>query len=192
MAARRIGYTPDITGPFQLRTGRAVEVEFPISPSAFGLEPITVTGKPAVPFLSTVGFYARQPEGLGVFLDREAIERQPAASELGHLLQAVPGIRVDAAGLIRVRGIVTGANPDDRNFCNAPLVWVDGMRILPVEMGATRGGLITLNSWTQAIHPIHIEAIEVYRTPAEMPAQYNTGGDAACGVILIWTRRGGY
>ncbi|MCH7717766.1 MAG: carboxypeptidase regulatory-like domain-containing protein [Gemmatimonadetes bacterium] len=190
VAARRIGYTPDITGPFQLRTGHAVDIEFPIAPSAFGLEPITVTGKPAVPFLSTVGFYDRQRAGFGVFLDREAIEKRAGASELGHLLQAIPGVRVDANGLIRLRGI--GAGPDGTPcHLSPPLVFVDGFRIEPVEMGQG-SGLITPNSWTRAIHPIHIEAIEVYRTPAEIPAQYNTGGEAACGVILIWTRRGGY
>ena len=190
VAARRIGYTPDITGPFQLRTGHAVDIEFPISPSAFGLEPITVTGKPAVPFLSTVGFYERQRAGFGIFLDREAIEKRAGASELGHLLQAIPGVRVDANGLIRLRGI--GAGPDGTPcHLSPPLVFIDGFRIEPVEMGAGTG-LITPNSWTRAIHPDHIEAIEVYRTPAEIPAQYNTGGEAACGVILIWTRRGGY
>ncbi len=187
VVARRIGYTPGITGPFQLRTGRAVDVEFPISPSAFGLEPITVLGKPVVPFLSTVGFYARQRAGFGIFLDREAIEKRAGASELGHLLQAVPGVRVDARGLIRLRAIVPGIGAP---ACGAPLVWVDGMRIEPVEMGA--GGMVASNSWQRAIHPDHIEAIEVYRSPAEIPAQYNTGGEAACGVILIWTRRGGY
>ncbi len=71
------------------------------------------------------------------------------------------------------------------------MVWIDGLRIEPTEI-LPAGGLTSLNSWTRAIHPIDIEAIEVYRTPAEIPAQYNTGGNAACGVILIWTRRGGY
>jgi outer membrane receptor for ferrienterochelin and colicin len=33
-----------------------------------------------------------------------------------------------------------------------------------------------------------IEAIEVYASPSEIPAQYG-GANSACGVVLIWTRR---
>jgi hypothetical protein len=32
-----------------------------------------------------------------------------------------------------------------------------------------------------------VEAIEVYRSAAEIPAQFN-GNNSACGVIVIWTR----
>jgi hypothetical protein len=33
-----------------------------------------------------------------------------------------------------------------------------------------------------------VEAIEVYRRPAEMPAEFLN--DGACGAVGIWTRRG--
>ncbi len=184
VAARRIGYTPDIMGPFQLRTGRAVEVEFPISPSAFGLEPFAVTGQAPVPSLVAVGFYQRQRQGKGVFLDRKAIE-QRAAAELGDLLRAIPGITVDYNGLIRLRGIRTGV----AGTCGAPLVYVDGIAVNRDEVA---GGVANASQWHRSVDPTDIEAIEVYRSPAEIPAQYNTGGQAACGVILIWTRGGGY
>jgi hypothetical protein len=39
------------------------------------------------------------------------------------------------------------------------------------------------------IHPNNVEAIEVYRSPAEVPPQYG-GAEAACGVILLWRRVG--
>jgi hypothetical protein len=34
-----------------------------------------------------------------------------------------------------------------------------------------------------------IEAIEAYGNASRIPPQYN-GSNSACGVILIWTRRG--
>jgi hypothetical protein len=32
-------------------------------------------------------------------------------------------------------------------------------------------------------------AIEIFRTPAEIPSEFN-GPNAGCGVIVLWTRRG--
>ncbi len=52
-------------------------------------------------------------------------------------------------------------------------------------------GIASPDEWQRAIHPIHVEGMEIYRSPAEIPAQYNTGADTACGIILIWIRRGG-
>ena len=40
------------------------------------------------------------------------------------------------------------------------------------------------------MHPDNIEAIEVYRGPAEVPPQFG-GAQSACGVIVLWTRTGG-
>jgi hypothetical protein len=35
-----------------------------------------------------------------------------------------------------------------------------------------------------------VAAVEVYRSPAEVPPEFN-GPNAGCGVVVIWTRRGG-
>ncbi len=178
VVARRDGYTPGVRGPFELTTGHAVDVGFPLRSVGVTLEPTTVTGEAPVPSLTAAGFYLRQREGRGVFLDRSAIEERAGARELGDLLRAIPGITVDYNGVIRLRGIMTG--PASR--CGAPLVFVDGTAVSRDEASA--------DQWQRAIHPIDIEAIEVYRSPAEVPGQYNIGGTAACGVILIWRRRG--
>jgi hypothetical protein len=39
------------------------------------------------------------------------------------------------------------------------------------------------------IHPLHIQAMEIYSGPANTPGQY-LDSRSRCGVILIWTRRG--
>lgn len=39
------------------------------------------------------------------------------------------------------------------------------------------------------VQPEDVHAIEVYRTPSEIPAQFG-GAESACGVILVWTQRG--
>ena len=183
VATRRDGYTPGVRGPFELRTGHAVDVEFPLRSIGVTLEPTTVTGEAPVPTLTAAGFYERQRQGRGVFLDRSAIERRAGARELGDVLRAIPGVTVDFNGLIRFRGISTG--PASR--CGAPLVFVDGIAVNRREAAS---GVPDPSQWQRSIDPVDIEAIELYRSPAEVPAQYNTGAMAACGVILIWVRQG--
>ncbi|HEX5726903.1 MAG TPA: hypothetical protein VFX98_15620, partial [Longimicrobiaceae bacterium] len=58
-----------------------------------------------------------------------------------------------------------------------PRLFLDGVP-------ASTGGPID-----EVIEPMNVEAIEVYRGAAEIPAQYG-GSSSACGVIVIWTRSG--
>jgi hypothetical protein len=186
VAVRRIGYMPATSDLVRVATGRAVQMSFPLLSLGTTLDPVTVTGEAASTVLSRWGIYERQKGVGGVFLDRQAIEERPGASELGHLLQGTTGVRVDANGRVRLRGIGCDGTP--------PTVYVDGVRLYDKysrEEHIAGGGIPSPDEWQRAIHPIHVEGIEVYRSPAEIPAQYNTGADAACGVILIWTRRGG-
>lgn len=37
------------------------------------------------------------------------------------------------------------------------------------------------------VNILNFQALEVYRSPAEMPVEYNATG-SYCGVILLWTR----
>ena len=37
------------------------------------------------------------------------------------------------------------------------------------------------------VEPANIAGIEIYRSPAELPARFG-GAESACGVIVIWTR----
>jgi outer membrane receptor for ferrienterochelin and colicin len=46
------------------------------------------------------------------------------------------------------------------------------------------------NDINAVVSPDQVEAIEVYRGPSEIPAEYS-GNDAMCGVILIWTKQEG-
>jgi hypothetical protein len=188
-SAGKIGYAPQTLGPFQLRMGHAVEVDVSLRPLVVGLEPITVTGEAPVPFLANVGFYERRKRRPGVFLDREAIEKRPAASNVGHLLRGMPGVRVDSHDRIRLRYF----GPCDTL---PPEVWIDGMRIPQGTASSTRiepskiigpGSSPVSENWQEFVPPSAIEAIEVYRGSSEVPVQYNVTG-SACGVILIWTR----
>ena len=64
-----------------------------------------------------------------------------------------------------------------RGFC-LPDVYLDGIP----QPGA--------DELDDIIMPFDIEGIEVYRSASEVPARYTTAG-ANCGVILLWSRKGG-
>jgi outer membrane cobalamin receptor len=125
------------------------------------------------PGLERVGFYSRQRIGLGTFITRAIIEqRYPTAIRVAELIQQVPGIfRVDEGDNESV--IYVRLHPRFDGPCPATL-YVDGLffqKRLP------------------RIAAQDIEAIEIYRGAAQVPAQYG-GVNAACGVIVIWTRTG--
>jgi hypothetical protein len=75
-------------------------------------------------------------------------------------------------------GDMTPMGETDLGICRVAFV-IDGVR-------AHRAG-------TQRIDDLVpfslVSAIEVYRTPAELPAEYS-GYNSRCGVVAIWTRRG--
>ena len=123
---------------------------------------------------------------MGRFLRREDLDRHPEHN-LVHTLARVPGVEIDKDRRGReivtfTRGRMVGtlkrAQLGQRDNC-FPQIYLDGslMRYAPPND-------VQLDD---IISPSQIEAIELYRSAAELPPQYN-GSNAACGVILIWSR----
>lgn len=116
------------------------------------------------------GFYDRKASSPGgTFIDRAEIERRrPAVTT--DLLANTAGLQVSCPTLSNCRVRFT------RGQNCAPTVFLDGARGM--------GQILETNN----IAPEQLEGIEIYRSPAEAPAQYSVGG-SSCGVILLWTRR---
>jgi hypothetical protein len=165
------------------------------------------------------GFEQRRAGGNGIFLDRKQIEQRSngSATDLfrglpGIHLQSTDGFRGGASYVIQIGrataqlqsferdslprsgtaltdSIAAARNhrPDEPhkdplyfhgNGTCAPAYFLDGRSWVPGP-----GGL------DEFMRPEDIEAIEIYRGPAETPPQFMTSTDAHCGVIVIWTRR---
>jgi len=77
-------------------------------------------------------------------------------------------------------GIKCGDNPPTWISECFMSVYVDGARYYSPEMNEVPPDLDRLNVLT-------LEAVEIYRSPAEVPVEYNATG-SACGLILLWTR----
>lgn len=177
---RRIGYRP---------LSRVIRVDsvllysplsIPLDRAPVSLEDITITGARVARRLRNAGFYERQRAGLGHFITEEDIvRRQPRWPT--DLFRAIPGITVSVLSGKARGGTISVTRAQQGSFrgpCPARIL-IDG-----VVVAGPSAGRFYLDEYLTADE---IAAIEVYRGPAETPAAFG-GADAACGVILIWTK----
>lgn len=192
----RIGYHPRVRGVAFQPSQRGIDMSVSLNPGAVALEPLEVTGEAIDRFLDQVGFYDRQKAHHGMFFDREYIEeRLGRARTVIDLLAGAGGIRVQTStpgspgGEINL-GLRQGPG------CGRPAVWIDGMLMAdeaesmpsPESGNAPQPhGLWSLTGLV--VRPEDVYAIEVYRTPSQLPAQFG-GPNSRCGAIVVWTQRG--
>ena len=173
-----LGYQP-IQRPIQVYGGRGQQLEVLVSREAFELDPIVVTVRPRSWFTDRAGLEQRRAIGAGHFIMRDDIEERVGASNLGDLMRGVPGVRVRRTGG-GISGNYTVQLRQAANLANeacAPQIWMDG-----ISIGADQALFAEILPW-------NIEAVEVYRGASEVPGEFS-GGNARCGVIVVWTRRG--
>lgn len=137
-------------------------------------------------------FEERRALGKGHFLTADVFAKH-SANRVADVLARVPGLRIrrgrdGSASVINSRGNITmrGANPT----CYAH-VYVDDAPVFNSAAERFRSnvtaepqGLFDVNTLTTN----EIIGVEYYAGGAAVPAKYNRTG-AACGVLLIWTRR---
>jgi hypothetical protein len=139
-----------------------------LAQSVIALKPIEVQVRSRV--LERAGYYERKQRGLGTYLSRYDWEsRMPRLPS--DVMRTVAGVRV-----VPLRAGI-GSAVLDRSNCAFRYV-IDGARI---------GSTFNLDD----IPMEWLEAVEVYKGPSEVPAQFTfppTQARANCGVIVIWTR----
>lgn len=180
----RIGYRPVRTPPLSTGAHSYVNVEVRLKSDAVLLAPLTVvarTSSPPSPVLD--GFHARIRSGFGTFYTREDVERH-APAFLSDLVARIPGMYVASSGNGLQRHIYTGRGGSVHRGCPAQ-IWVDGFLLNPP--GLDDGSGLTLD---EAVPPSSVEGMEIYRGLATVPAEF-LNENASCGVIAVWTRRGG-
>lgn len=203
----RLGYRPQHEGPFTLAPEEALDLDVMLPVVPYTMDPVTVTAEVNARFLQEVGFYDRKRADFGHYITRDQIESR-RASRPTDLLVAIPGVAIipDPRSPGRVRLQMRGTHPAEGGAC-APRVYVDGLVIIrgesrPVAAGATAkedeveraldGDPRTPEpSLDDVVNPDQIEAIEVYRSASQVPAEFGgTGVFTRCGVVVIWTRHG--
>jgi hypothetical protein len=203
----RLGYRPQTEGPFALAREQVLELEVALPVVPYTMDPVTVTAEVNTRFLQNVGFYDRQRADFGRFITRDQIESR-RASRPTDLLVAIPGVAIvpDPHSPGRVRLQMRGTHPAQGGAC-APRVYVDGLILIRGDAHPMRPGGTARDdeleraldgdprnpepSLDDVVNPDQIEAIEVYRSASQVPAEF--GGASVytrCGVVVIWTRHG--
>jgi hypothetical protein len=176
---RRLGFGAQ-QFPITLVAGRNRNVALVLPPIAQALPDVNIADKLAKParYANTHRydeFYTRRAQGFGTFFTREDIDRK-FKTNTPELLQGVPGMKVKRIGnewriqSLQCQMSVPGIE-DPQKWIR---VFIDGMDV---------GDASELSS----VNPAQIEAMEIYKGSAELPAEARGKG---CAAIFIWTRDG--
>jgi hypothetical protein len=141
-----------------------------LQPAPLSVEGVTATAPRRDPYLNLTGFYQRERKEIGTFIDRGQIDKSKPR-RTSDLFRSVAGARIVPRGTNYE--VVSRRFSSGRGMC-LPMIYLDGA---PVG----RGGLDDMAL------PEDLLGVEAYMSSSRVPAQYS-GSNAACGVILLWTR----
>jgi hypothetical protein len=171
---RRIGFREQYLSA-HVEPSRPKDVLIVMEAGAYSLPAIRVTARSLKPIEYAYthkydDFFRRRSVGLGFFKIRQDFERLNPL-RVADILRGIPRVQVTyrAFGDPEVR--IVG--------CRSLAVWIDGSLQYP--------GGDDYDDRLERVHPSRVEMVEVYRGPAEMPAEAAMFGNKDC-AIMIWTR----
>lgn len=168
----------------EIVSGLTSDVRVPLAVDPIEVDPIEVVVERRELILEDVGFYRREDRGYGEFIDLADIEAQ-RPTEVTDLFTRIPGAILvpDPYNPLQRSVVLRGGRMDNvlsgGEHCY-PYVVVDGNIV-------HRGGDAPAQI-DYLVEPSQVAGIEVYPSSLGVPIQYG-GLDAACGVVVIWTRR---
>ncbi len=183
----RLGYKETTTPVLYFDKHNLLQVEVRLDADAILLAPLEIVAwAEVIDNALHEGFRNRLQTGLGTYITREQVEaRNP--SRVTDILRDIPGIEV-TGGAVGNRPSIRMVRASNRNC--ATQIWIDGF--LVNRRGLNAGGGLTPMDFRidDMVNPASVEGIEVYRGLSTVPPEF-LNQDADCGVIAIWTKRGG-
>jgi hypothetical protein len=177
MYGESLGYLAGSEGPLSLGEDETLRVEFALAALPIAMDSLRVVARYRVRSLDRAGFYQRQEQGFGHFIGPEKIRESFSARRITDLLWGVPGVRLlPATGLAGSGWVPVMRRAMTLRGTCLPAVYLDGVPFDAEEID-------------RLILPMDIDAMEVYRGSAGLPARFASLG-SACGVIVIWSRTG--
>lgn len=178
LRVERLGYTTTVTPTLHFDDRNYFQVEVRLDTDAVVIAPLEVVVWGRVdpsPLLDN--FRRRLDRGQGIYITRAEIEnRRPMF--MSDMLRTVPGVVLEGSGVGNRPRISIGRSAGMR--CSTQ-IFVDGMLM------SRAGADVRLDD---LVSPASVEGIEIYRGLSTVPAEF-LNPDAGCGVIAVWTRRGG-
>lgn len=184
--ASRIGYKQVDAPILDTRDATALAIQLRMSPEAIPLAPLEIVARTRAEqtFSDLSTFEDRRSLGLGHFFTREDVERL-RPGRVTDLVGRVPGVRLESSGNGMHRTVRMARANSFSGYCPVQL-FVDGLLVNRRSAAPGQGSYLAIDD---VVSPWSIEAIEVYKGLATVPAAFLTP-DARCGVVAIWTRRG--
>lgn len=191
-----LGFGEATTGELP-RASRRHRIDVRLAPTALEIEGLTASVDARALELDDVGFYDREERTIGTFLDREELQIQ-SVSRTTEALMRVPGIQtVDQASETnnttrRYIQFRAAARASFGSQSCVPAVYIDGALMRQGGPLGRAGGAGAADpdvpSLDELVSDEEILAVELYDSPATIPAQF-AGAGTLCGAIVIWRRR---
>ncbi len=171
LEVRAIGFAPTRVA-VNLSRARPASVAVTVAERVNTLESVVVQADRTKLQKDYSGFLERSKRGgFGRFITEEDIRRRSALA-VTDVLRTTPGLRVVPNGGF-------GYTVQGRGNCT-PDLFIDGMRVLD--------GTAQID---QLVQPQDVSGIEVYNGGAGAPPQLTGPGGSSCGLVAVWTKRGG-
>lgn len=169
LSIRRLGYAPRNAAVTVSRSD-TIRIAIELQPIVNALPAVVISSRPAVGALAE--FEQRRSQGRGQFLTGDQIAARNSV-RVRELLRSFMGVEIrgNAQAVNRREGFARRPCPFQFFVDDVALPTPDVERDLP--------------------SPTELAGIEVYTNSAQVPLRYATAaGGGACGVILLWTKRG--
>lgn len=174
LRATHVGYADTQSPPIELNAIGTFTAELAMSVEPVEVAAITVE-VPRNRYLETRGFYERMEAGTGDYRTGDDLRRRNFQT-LVDVLRGMRGVRVQRVNW-KHEVYITGANG-----C-LPQIVVDGVTVRYGGKSVQARGALSMED---LVNVAHVEGVEVYRG-SSVPVEFE-GPNAACGVIVVWTR----
>jgi hypothetical protein len=163
---QKLGFLP---GDYRVRVPESGEAEkvFSLDFTGQKMAPIAIQARAEQVMARYTDFEARRQRGIGTFLRWDQLTNEKFGS-VGDALRSVRGVRIQC-------------KPQETGECYAVMARSQNCRPVWVIDG-TEASSFNENTPIRDVY-----GIEVYRGAGEVPGEY-AGSNAACGVIILWTK----
>ncbi len=190
LEAEALGYDQVDSDSLRVEPGNLTVVNVEMPPEPIDLDPLVVVAEPRSFHLEVSGFYERADQGFGHFITPDDMAvRQPIG--FGDLLRGIPGLSIFGTPFgtqVLFNKPSATRSGEVEPFCQ-PRIYLDGVLISQPSpfndskfMGAYPDQVANVGD---------IAGMEVHTRFTGIPLAYG-GTQGSCGVILIWTKSGGW